>query len=114
MAIRTIDYKNVDLTEDEWAEYQKLVKAYTKANNKGEDYFRGLFETDEEGKIIFIRSLGNRFTTMEIIFFVINIMQNQHIRFMYKTLNNKILEINNKLLEVDKKLEELNKNKTVE
>lgn len=107
MTIRIIDYQEVDLSADEYREYQQLVKEYTRGSNKGEDYFRGLFHA-ENGKIIYIKSLGNRMVSMEIIFFIMNIMQNQHLREMY----NLIKARDGKIAELEKRLAVLEKHST--
>ena len=55
MGIRVVDNKKLDMTDDEWTMYQQIVKSYTTLSDKGEDLFMELFETDEEGIIIFLR-----------------------------------------------------------
>lgn len=53
MPFRIIDNKKVEMTEDEWSLYQKIVKSYNSITNKGEDLFIDLFEVDDNGIIIF-------------------------------------------------------------
>ena len=55
MPIRIVTNKKVEMTEDEWTMYNKIVKSYTTATNKGEDLFNDLFETDNNGIIVFLR-----------------------------------------------------------
>ena len=67
MTIKVVDNKKLDMTEDEWNMYQKIVKSYTTATNKGEDLFIDLFETDQEGIIIFLKPPSRRQSTLRSI-----------------------------------------------
>ena len=55
MPLRIIDNKKIEMTSDEWGMYEKIVKSYTTLTNKGEDLFIDLFETDDNGIIIFLK-----------------------------------------------------------
>jgi hypothetical protein len=83
MSIRVVDKKKVDMTEDEWALYQKICKSYTIPPNKGEDMFIDLFETDENGVIMFLKPPSKRGTSFEVFMFLMALQQQQHIRLMY-------------------------------
>ena len=77
--IRIIDNKRVDLTNDEFALYEKICRSYDRPNFKGEYLFEDLFESDDKGFITFLKPPTN-YTTPEVIFFLINIMVHQHLR----------------------------------
>ena len=76
--MRAIDYKKVDMTDEEWKYYQELVKQYTGDTRKGSDYFRSLFETDNDGIITIIKPASS--IPWAVLFFVQNIMINQRLR----------------------------------
>ncbi len=101
----TIDYKKVKLTPDERAEYERLVKSYSSVVQKGDELFRGMFEVNDDGIITMIRALGDKRTSFEVIFFLMNLMQNQWLREMAIRLNNHISTSNQK---IDERLELLN------
>lgn len=85
--IRVIDSKKVELTDDEWAMYQAICQAYTTPTNKGEDLFTELFETDNNGIIIFLKPPHTRQTSFEVFLFLMSVMQNQHLRLMHEKVN---------------------------
>jgi len=85
--MRIIDNKKIDLNNDEWSLYQEICKAYTQEPyRKGEDLFQDLFESDDNGIILFVRPPRTKFTSMEIYLFLISVMNNQHIRIMESTV----------------------------
>jgi len=102
--IHIIDNKKINLTEDEWKLYQKIVQSYTTQFNKGEDLFIDLFETDNNGIIIFIKPPSTRRTTFEAFLFLIAIMQQQHLRMIHDQVDDMAAQIKLKLEEIDKKL----------
>lgn len=97
MAIRVIDSKKVDLTEDEWEMYQRIVKSYTTNNNKGEDLFKDLFESNNDGIIIFLKPPSKFRTSFEVFLFLMSLMQHQHIRLMQQQVNELCSEVREKL-----------------
>lgn len=90
--IRIIDHKKVELTDDEWKLYQEICKAYTRNNSPGARLFSGLFETDDNGIILFIRPPTEAFT-MEVVIYLMSVMQHQHLRIMHKRVDEAILEM---------------------
>jgi hypothetical protein len=94
-----IDNKKVDLTPDEWALYQNIVQSYTTPTNKGQDLFIDLFEVDENGIIIFLRPPSKRQTSFEVFLFLIAIQTQQHLRLMYKRIDDMCDQIKEKLKE---------------
>ena len=93
MGIRVVDNKKLDMTDDEWTMYQQIVKSYTTLSNKGEDLFMELFETDEEGIIIFLRPPSKRQTSLQIFLFLMALMQHQHLRSMQRQVTEAIKEM---------------------
>ena len=109
MPVRIIDNKKVDMTEDEWALYQKIVKSYTIPPNKGEDYFMDLFETDNNGIIIFLKPPSQRRTSFEIFLFLMALFQHQHIRMMHNQVDDIVNQMKTKMSEIEQKIELLDK-----
>ena len=68
MPIRIVCNKKLDMTDDEFKMYENIVKSYTTANNKGEDLFIDLFESNNEGIITFLIPPSKRQTSLEILF----------------------------------------------
>jgi len=97
MAIRVIDNKKVDLTADESKMYDKIVQSYTTATNKGEDLFQDLFESDNNGIIIFLKPPSKRLTSFEVFLFLMSIMQHQHLRLMRQQVDELCQEIKEKI-----------------
>lgn len=96
MAIRVIDNKKIDLTQDESNMYDKIVQSYTTATNKGEDLFQDLFESDNNGIIIFLKPPSKRLTSFEVFLFLMSIMQHQHLRLMHEQVDELCKEIKEK------------------
>ena len=105
MPIRIIDNKKVELTEDEWQMYRKIVASYTKPPyQKGEDYFIDLFETDNDGIIIFLKPPSQRQVSLEIFLYCMSIMQNQHLRQVHNQVDILCKKMEGKIKELDEKL----------
>lgn len=97
MPLRIIDNKKVEVTEDEWNMYQKIVQSYTTATNKGEDLFIDLFETDANGTIIFLKPPSKFRTSFEVFLFLMSLMQHQHLRLMRQQVDELTAEVREKL-----------------
>jgi hypothetical protein len=91
--IQIIDNKKIEMTPDEHQLYQRIVKSYTTISNKGEDLFIDLFETDQDGVIIFLKPPSKRQTSFEIWMFLMSLMQNQHLRIMRRQVDEMHAEI---------------------
>ena len=91
--MKSIDYKKIDITDDEYNYYLELVKQFTNSeeNLDGKEYFRGLFETDKDGFIVLIKT--EKSVPWSILFFVQQIMLSQRIRE-----NDKYLQKNKELI----------------
>ena len=75
MAIRIVDSKKLNMTQDEYDMYLKIVKSYTTPTNNGEHLFQDLFETDDNGIIIFLRPPSKVRTSFEIFLFLIKYLK---------------------------------------
>ena len=104
MTIRIIDNKRVDLTEEEYLQYQKIVKSYNSPTNRGEDLFIDLFETNQDGVIVMLKPPSKYRTSFEIFLFLMSIQQQQHIRVMYSHIDDMANQIKSKIGEIDQKL----------
>jgi hypothetical protein len=109
MAIRVVDHKKVDMSEEEYTMYQSIVKSYTTTTNKGEDLFIDLFQTDERGIIILLKPPSKFRTSMEVFLFVMSLQQQQHIRVMYDQVADIAAQMKDKIKEIDEKLIKLGK-----
>jgi hypothetical protein len=98
------------MTDDEWAMYQKIVKSYTTATNKGEDLFIDLFETDDNGIIIFLKPPSRFRTSFEVFLFLMALFQHQHLRLMYQQVGEISQQMKNKIQELNQLQEKLAKN----
>jgi hypothetical protein len=107
MAIRIVDYKPLDLTEEEYAMYQGIVSSYNTHTNKGEQLFQDLFETNDDGIITILKPPTKQRTTLEVFLFLMAVSQNQHLRCMHAQVDDIVRQFKAKMVEVDKKLVEL-------
>ena len=105
--MHVIDNKKIDLTSDEWDMYKKIVKSYTTPTNKGEDLFIDLFETDDNGIILFLKPPSKRMTSFEVFLFLMSIQQHQTIRIMYGKVDDICNQMKEKIVELDEKLKKL-------
>lgn len=112
MTIHVVSNRKLDLTDDEWAMYQKIVKSYTTATNKGEDLFMELFETNDLGIITFLRPPSKYRTSLEVYLFLTSIMVQQHIRVNYSIIQDLANQLKDKMKLIDDKLELLDKDKS--
>lgn len=103
MSIRIIDNKRIEITEDEWKAYEQICKSYDDPPAmKGKDLFAGLFETNEEGVIIFLRP-PVRACTFEVYLFLMGLMSHQHLRVMHKMVSEKLKEVDIVLEKIEEK-----------
>jgi hypothetical protein len=100
MSIRVVNNRKLEMTEDEWEMYQKIVQSYTDVTGKGEDLFMDLFEANDDGVIIFLKPPSKRRTSLEVFLFLMALMQHQHLRLMHIQIDEAVAEIkkNNKVI----------------
>ncbi len=82
-----IDNKRIDMSASEWELYQKICRSYDRPNFKGEELFKGLFETNGDGVITFVIPPEKQFSSIEVYLFLISIMQNQHLRVCHNIID---------------------------
>lgn len=80
--IRVIDYKKVEMMDEEYEYYQKLVKEFTQGNYDGKEQFKDMFDTDDDGCITMIHLPLHKEIPWVTILFLQNLMLNQRIRRM--------------------------------
>lgn len=105
-----IDHKKVLMTLDEFTCYQNLCREYDRPNFKGETLFQDHFETDNSGFIVFVKPPSQKYSSMEVIYFLQSLMMQQHIRNMYRQCQTMVEEtkqnLNNLFEEFSKKIQE--------
>ncbi len=91
--VHIIDNKKVRMTNDEWEYYNTICKSYNRPNFKGEELFKNLFESDDDGIITFLKPPCTSYTSIEVFLFVVTIYQQQHMRIMYDQLRGLMVEV---------------------
>jgi len=96
---KIIDYKKIDMTENEFNYYKHLVEIFTdkEKNISGNIYFKDLFDVDENGFITLIKT--EKSVPWAVLFFIQQIMISQRLRL---TDN-----INEALEKIDERLKKL-------
>ncbi|CAB4197067.1 hypothetical protein UFOVP1290_587 [uncultured Caudovirales phage] len=102
MSIRIIDNKKIEMTDDEWTMYSKIVQSYTNLTNKGEDLFIDLFETDDYGIIRFLKPPSKRQTSFEVFLFLMSVFQHQHLRLMHAQVDDICMQLAEKMKKISK------------
>ncbi len=104
---KIIDNKKVEMTQDESTMFDNICKSYTTLTNNGEDLFEGLFETDDNGIILFLRPPSKKQTSLEVFLFLVALTTQQHLRLMYKQVDNVCIQMKSKMNEIDSKIQNL-------
>ena len=84
--IKVIDHKAVDLTNEEFEYYNKLVEEFTYGSYQGKDQFHDIFDVDDDGCISLIRPPLKKEVGWAIIVFLQNLMINQRLRRMERKI----------------------------
>lgn len=110
--IKIIDNHRIEMTNDEWKAYEEICKAYDEPPaQRGRDLFAGLFETDENGMIVFLRPPHNRVCTFEIYLFMMSLMTHQWLRKGNSAIETAVKKLDEKMKEVDKVLADIKEGK---
>ena len=88
--IYVIDYKKVDMTEEEYNYYNDLIREFTYGNTSGKEQFRDMFDVDDDGCISLIRPPLKKEVGWAILVFLQNLMINQRLRRMEQWLKDNI------------------------
>lgn len=99
--IRIIDNKKIDLTDHEYSLYNQIVESYTTPRFRGESLFQDLFETDDDGIIIFLKPSNKPIASLEVYLFLVSIMVHQHLRSSTSQYDLAIKELNRAKLEYE-------------
>lgn len=75
---RIIDYKQVDMTDEEFAYMEELLKEFP----DGKSQVRGLFEVDDDGCITVLKPPVRRQIAWGLLFFFQDLMISQRLRRM--------------------------------
>lgn len=75
------------MTADEYSMYERICRSYDRANFTGEELFKELFETDDNGIIVMLIPPSKRFTSMEVYLFLMSIQMHQHLRLMHQQID---------------------------
>lgn len=97
MAIRIVDNKKLDMTDDEMRLYETICRSYDDINFKGSELFKGLFETNDDGIIVFLRPPSTRKTSLEVYLFLMNLTMHQHLRSMHRQIDDICTQVTDKL-----------------
>jgi len=79
---RIVDYKAVEMTDEEFEYYNQIIKEFTIGTYNGREMFHDVFETDENGIISIIRPPLKKEIAWAAILFLQNLMINQRLRQM--------------------------------
>jgi len=80
MSIRVVDFKQLDMTDEEFAYYNQLVEAFSGGNYSGKEQFHDMFDVDNDGCITIIRPPIGKEVGWAILVFLQNLMINQRLR----------------------------------
>lgn len=84
MPKRIIDYKEVDMTDEEYKYYQQIIEEFSDETYSAREQFRDMFNVDGDGCITLIRPPLKKQVAWVVIFFLQNLMINQRLRRMEK------------------------------
>ena len=86
MSRRIVDFKPVDMEDEEFEMYKGLVAQFTSGGYSGSEQFRDVFDVDGDGCIRVIRPPLKRQIGWAVLVFLQNLMINQRLRRMEKKL----------------------------
>jgi hypothetical protein len=96
MTIRIIDNQKVDLTDEEYNMYLNIAASYDDKQFQGKTLFEGLFQSDENGIIQFIKPPSKKMCSLEIYLFITSIFSHQHMRLMHKQIDDLCAQVKKK------------------
>jgi len=103
MTIRVVDNQKLDMTDDEFTLYQKIVQSYTVGLNKGSDLFSGLFQSNDQGIILFLIPPSKKHTSLEVFLFLVALQNQQHLRLIHAEVADVVCQFLEKIKEMDEK-----------
>jgi len=107
---KVIDYKKVDMSDDEYNYYKHLVETFSDKdkNISGSIYFKDLFDTDKDGLITLIKT--EKVVPWAVLFFMQQLMLSQRIRLIDGLLDRALKiesKINVKMEKLDDKISKM-------
>jgi hypothetical protein len=85
-----VDYKKVEMTEDEKIYYDKIVEEFTNGGYSGKEEFRDVFDVDADGCISMIRPPLKKEVPWVVLVFLQNLMINQRLGRMERWCKEKL------------------------
>ena len=95
--MRIIDNQKCDITDFEYNEYIRICRSYDRPNFRGEELFRGLIQTDNNGKIVYIKPPSTRYTSFEAVSFAFFLFNAHGLREMQKQVDDMLKEAREKI-----------------
>jgi hypothetical protein len=86
MTLRVIDYKQVEMEDEEYEYYQKLVNSFNYGTYSGKEQFHDVFDVDGDGCIAYINPPIGKQIAWAVLFFLQNLMINQRLRRIEKRI----------------------------
>lgn len=80
MSIRIVDYKEVDMTDEEYGYYQQIAQEFSDKTYSGKEQFRDTFEVDSDACIVLIKPPLKKQVAWAVLCFLQNLMINQRMR----------------------------------
>jgi len=77
-----VDYKKLEMIEEEKAYYDKIVEEFSNGSYSGKEQFRDVFDVDADGCISMIRPPLKKEVAWVVLVFLQNLMLNQRLRRM--------------------------------
>lgn len=102
--IKIIDNKKVEMTEDEHRMYETICQSYDDPpTQKGKDLFIDLFESDNNGIIVYLKPPHNRLCSFEVYLFLMSLMVHQHLRLAHKKIDEACDRLDQKIKDLEYK-----------
>ena len=104
--LRIVDNKRIELTNHEWEMYQRICESYDveRRGISGKDLFTDLFETNDQGIIVFLKP-PKHLTSMEVYMFLVSVMIHQHLGIACDHIDNLAEQMTEKMAKLDSMLE---------
>ena len=98
--VRIIHNNKVLMNDQEFEDYKNICRSYDRTNFKGEDLFKGLLHTDDNGWITHIGIPSSQQTSFEIFFFVCALYEQQKMRMFEDRMDQIVGKLEKKLMDI--------------
>lgn len=92
-----VDYKKLDMTDEEKAYYEEIVKEFSNGPYSGKEQFRDIFDVDADGCITLVRPPSGREIAWKVLHFLANLQQNQYLRRIGRDLDSRLESLERRL-----------------